>query len=477
MPHFVVKKTKSGERYFIYKKVRIYLDPEYTATEIDVTLGELDKAFNSLKPKKIKVKTAHKVAMAVDHPISQTHRIPKVIPGRYKPKGLQAAYNEKNKGLKKKPVAKGLSARDKADVQLGIPVTAEYLQPGHLAKLQDQYEKDRAQQHFDFEDKKGKIENELNHLEAANGAYNDLKAERDRLELELENQQKLANEHEFDLDLARKERDLAVAESKESAKKIPVGIKASAKQQPIVFGGPSSTASSTVLPQGSPVLGTHQSSLDLSLFGGPSVNYREVGYDPRRAEAKRLGAAAAAASAGSQSGSGLKGGMYDDQIQRGMHKYPEFKGVIARDQIASKIMPHIHAGDKVGFIMNTDIASKPGQHWLAVYADATPHGSHSIEYYNPLADHLPPDIRADLKRIADKLAPHAMLKLKINQVKQQSNNSNNCGEFAMRFLMDRFNGKPFSEATGWDDGLRHHAVMKNEAEIARLKRMPPFSHL
>jgi len=62
---------------------------------------------------------------------------------------------------------------------------------------------------------------------------------------------------------------------------------------------------------------------------------------------------------------------------------------------------------------------------------------------------MPPDIQ-DCKLILKMLKPSTVLKLKENRVIAQSDNSSNCGYFCCRFLMDRFRGKSFAAATGYD---------------------------
>ena len=59
----------------------------------------------------------------------------------------------------------------------------------------------------------------------------------------------------------------------------------------------------------------------------------------------------------------------------------------------------------------------------------------------------------------------------------QSDNSSNCGWFCCAFLIDRFRGKSFSEATGYDDRIKINHINKDEKEIERLKNMPPFSYI
>src|SRR5204863_297600 len=152
----------------------------------------------------------------------------------------------------------------------------------------------------------------------------------------------------------------------------------------------------------------------------------------------------------------------------------EFKGTIARDEI-KKLLPKVEPGKKVAWIMNLDPAAKKGSHWVAVFIDPT--GSKSVEYMDSFGREVPSDILADIKLVVDALKPNTLLKLKVNRCVLQSDNSNNCGYFSMRYIIDRLRGRSFSEATGYDDKLKCHAVKKNEGEIERLKTQPPFSFI
>lgn len=167
-------------------------------------------------------------------------------------------------------------------------------------------------------------------------------------------------------------------------------------------------------------------------------------------------------------------GLYDDEITSVMKTYPEFLGTISRDEIKN-ILPKVKPGNKVAFIINLDPSSKRGSHWNAVFID--PVGSKSIEWFDSFGREIPADILKDIKLIVDILKPNTLLKLKVNRVVQQSDDTSNCGYFALRFLIDRLRGKSFSEATGYDEKMKHYAIEKNEKEIERLKLQPPFSYI
>lgn len=174
-------------------------------------------------------------------------------------------------------------------------------------------------------------------------------------------------------------------------------------------------------------------------------------------------------------GSGQIGGfakgvpLTNTEIDNKMDDFPDFKGTIARDEVKTKILPNIKKDSRFGYVMNTDPSNKPGQHWVSVFVDARPNGSNSIEYYNSLADPLPHDVKRDLVDIANKVAPEKQLTLKVNGVKDQSNTTDNCGLFASKFLLDRFSGKKFGDATGYHNHVINN-VGKGESDIQKFKK-------
>ena len=171
-------------------------------------------------------------------------------------------------------------------------------------------------------------------------------------------------------------------------------------------------------------------------------------------------------------------GLYDDQIDKIMDRFKDYKGSIMRDQIKS-LLPNIKPQSRVAFIINTQDHTKPGQHWQAVYIDGRdgPESSNSIEFFDSFGSPMPPDIREDIKLILKIMKPHTILKLKENQVVHQKDSSSNCGYFAMNFLIDRFRNRSFSEATGYDDRVKLNHAKHDEAEIEKMKQMKPFSYI
>lgn len=162
-------------------------------------------------------------------------------------------------------------------------------------------------------------------------------------------------------------------------------------------------------------------------------------------------------------GRGTPDALYDDQIDSYMRKYPQFLGTVASDEIESKIIPKIKPHSEGGFIMNLSPHNQAGTHWVAVFYDDRPNGSHTIEYYNSFGDPPSEKLLVDIKDISRKLQPKQHLQLKVNRIKQQSERSNECGFFASKFLADRFHGKRFKDTTGWSD------VEKSEEAIRKVK--------
>ena len=100
----------------------------------------------------------------------------------------------------------------------------------------------------------------------------------------------------------------------------------------------------------------------------------------------------------------------------------------------------------------------PGQHWVAWLIDARPEGSHTVEYYDPLADSVEVlgkaygiDVLAQVKKLIKKIhGNETYLRYRYNTITDQSNTSSNCGEFSVHFLQSRLNGKSFGKASGWN---------------------------
>lgn len=165
-------------------------------------------------------------------------------------------------------------------------------------------------------------------------------------------------------------------------------------------------------------------------------------------------------------------GLYNDEIETVMKNIKNFNGVVSRDEILTKILPKIKPYSRGGFIINTDKSNEDGTHWFSIVYDARPEevgGSKTIEYYDSFGRDVPADLLDDIAEIAKKLGDDEILKLKVNKVKNQSNTSENCGWFSMKFIIDRIKrNKTFSEATGYNDKIVE-ASKKGEGDIEKFK--------
>lgn len=160
-------------------------------------------------------------------------------------------------------------------------------------------------------------------------------------------------------------------------------------------------------------------------------------------------------------GAGYDGdGLFNDEIEKiAKKRIKDYVPVIASDQL-NELPKYVGRGDKrFGFVVNTNPSTSDGSghdnfppgHWTAVYInneDDYP----SIEFFDPLAQgKMPEDLIKMCRRIAVKMNPEVMFKYKQNMLRRQSKMTSNCGFHAVKYLDDRYNGVPYSEATGYDD--------------------------
>ena len=119
-----------------------------------------------------------------------------------------------------------------------------------------------------------------------------------------------------------------------------------------------------------------------------------------------------------------------------------YLGTVARDQISSLKFRKF----PFGFIFNTSKENEQGRHWCAVFSDGE-----SVELYNPLGadDDAFSDVLADLLTLL-KAKSDVLLKVKINNIRHQNNESSSCGWFCIKFLNARMNGVSFKTITDFD---------------------------
>jgi len=146
-------------------------------------------------------------------------------------------------------------------------------------------------------------------------------------------------------------------------------------------------------------------------------------------------------------------GLYNDQISTIMKKrIKNFVPVVASDKV-DELLLHVEPGDKFfAAVVNTEPSSSSGRHWRCIIIDNRDDFP-SAEYFDPLAEtERGPEesLISVMKRICKIMNPEKYCKFKYNLLRRQSYNKSNCGFHVMRFIEDRFNGIPFSEASGYD---------------------------
>lgn len=164
-------------------------------------------------------------------------------------------------------------------------------------------------------------------------------------------------------------------------------------------------------------------------------------------------------------------GISNIQIDRVMKRHPDYLDTIAHDQVLTKILPRVKPKSRGAFIINTKPSNHEGEHWQAVFFDARPTGSNSVEFFDSYGDECDKRLLQDLKHLAEKLDAKLMLKFKENKIRTQNASSSNCGHFSMKFILDRLRGAPFAEVSGYNDS------QNGERTIERFKTQHGFGYM
>ena len=165
-------------------------------------------------------------------------------------------------------------------------------------------------------------------------------------------------------------------------------------------------------------------------------------------------------------------GLYNDEIEKIVKKrIKNYIPVIASDEIDG-LLKYVGRGDKrFGFVINTNPSTSDGSgndgnrlgHWRSIFInneDDYP----SIEYFDPLAEgKMPPELISICRKITRKMNPEFLFKYKQNMLRRQSKLTSNCGHHSIKFLDDRFNGIPFSEASGYDTYMERMNSVVNDS--------------
>jgi len=157
-----------------------------------------------------------------------------------------------------------------------------------------------------------------------------------------------------------------------------------------------------------------------------------------------------------------------DEYMKDYHK-KGFKGTFAIDQISE--IPINKSDKSFSFVMNTEPIRVSVGHWVSVLI--TPD---TIEYYDSFGEDPPKNFMKNLKPLLKRYGDsESIYQLKINRTKFQKINTDNCGYFAIDFLLKRYKGESFKDATGFDIIEKS---MKGEKDIKKLKnKIKDFSHI
>jgi hypothetical protein len=149
-------------------------------------------------------------------------------------------------------------------------------------------------------------------------------------------------------------------------------------------------------------------------------------------------------------------GLYNDQIQNILQKrIKNFVPVVPADKVED-LLRYVGRGQKVfSAVVNTDNSSGEGKHWTCVFFDNRDDFP-SCEFFDPLAeDGKPPEaLLSVMRKISKRMNPEKYFKYKFNKIRRQSLLTSNCGYHVCKFIEDRYDGIPFSEASGYDDYMK-----------------------
>lgn len=117
--------------------------------------------------------------------------------------------------------------------------------------------------------------------------------------------------------------------------------------------------------------------------------------------------------------------MNSSEIKNLLKNVTFFKGVFPRDTLPSQFTL------SAAFVINTDTASEPGEHWVSVYISHDGDG----EYFDHFG--LPP-LHSDFVTFLDKNCTRSWV---YNNIAVQDHEKTNCGLFAVNYIKGRSNGE------------------------------------
>jgi hypothetical protein len=170
-------------------------------------------------------------------------------------------------------------------------------------------------------------------------------------------------------------------------------------------------------------------------------------------------------SMGLSTGGGVEeGGLYNDEIAKIIRKrVGKIVPVIPIDKVNSLLKYVVKGDKKFAAVVNTNPSTSDGSgtdgyrpgHWRGIYInneDDYP----SIEYFDPLVEGPPESqLVSVMRKLCKKIAPEKMCLYKQNAIRRQAKEKSTCGWHTLQFIDDRWNGVPWSEATGYDNYIEN----------------------
>ena len=142
---------------------------------------------------------------------------------------------------------------------------------------------------------------------------------------------------------------------------------------------------------------------------------------------------------------------------------PHFAGVFAANELPTT-PNHLRAQ---GYIVNTDPGNKPGRHWIAIWTE-NDFCQIMDSFGLPLAAHNTPHLQSWIRT-------HWKV-VEANTHSLQAVNSATCGHYALRFLVDRSQGKTFRDfLERFDpyDYVYNDALIASWMKYKMLRYQPP----
>ena len=107
--------------------------------------------------------------------------------------------------------------------------------------------------------------------------------------------------------------------------------------------------------------------------------------------------------------------------------------------------------DTFGCVLNTDVSTGKGKHWVCVFVDMRPKdGPWTVEYFNSSGRAPPREVTAWMERAADdlrKLHPEVVT-VPVTDVAHQKGDTE-CGLYAMYYIRARLEGVPWTKFKEW----------------------------